>query len=76
MFVKKFYSSRQEEVTKGVCNCAVSTVPATEPIIQHTLPCNVSCDQEGLEKCQQLCIALVNIFLYYFHTIFYTFIFH
>ncbi|KAM0731000.1 hypothetical protein ACS0PU_002484 [Formica fusca] len=50
----------QEEVTKGVCNCAVSTVPATEPIIQHTLPCNVSCDQEGLEKCQQLCIALAE----------------
>ncbi|KAL6428987.1 hypothetical protein ACFW04_008065 [Cataglyphis niger] len=50
----------QEEVTKGVCNCAVSTVPATEPIIEHTFPCNVSCDQEGLEKCQQLCIALAE----------------
>ncbi|CAL1681736.1 unnamed protein product [Lasius platythorax] len=48
----------QEEVTKGACNCAVSAVPGIEPIIQHTLPYNVSCDQEGLEMCQKLCIAL------------------
>lgn len=48
----------QEEATKGACNCAVSAVPGIEPIIQHTLPYNVSCDHEGLEKCQKLCIAL------------------
>ncbi|XP_025269469.1 follicle cell protein 3C-1-like [Camponotus floridanus] len=57
---KKFYSSRQKEVMKSACNCAVFAVPGTEPIIQHMLPCNVSCDREGLEKCQKLCIALVE----------------
>ncbi|XP_072764496.1 uncharacterized protein [Anoplolepis gracilipes] len=50
----------QEEVTKGACNCAVSAISRIEPIIQHTLPRNVSCDQEGLEKCQKLCIALAE----------------
>ncbi|GAB1859619.1 hypothetical protein CAJAP_00698 [Camponotus japonicus] len=50
----------QKEVTKSTCNCAVFAVPGTEPIIQHMLPCNAICDQEGLETCQKLCIALVE----------------
>ncbi|KAL6255038.1 uncharacterized protein LOC105425573 [Pogonomyrmex barbatus] len=50
----------QEKVTEGACSCAVFPVPGTKSIIEHTLQYNVSCDQEGAEKCQQLCIALAE----------------
>jgi len=50
----------QEEVAEGACNCAVFPVPGTKSIIEHTLQYNVSCDQEGAGKCQQLCIALAE----------------
>lgn len=65
---EELYLARQEEVTEGACSCAVFPVPATKPIIEHTLQSNVSCDYEGVEKCQQLCVALVSTILlpYYF----------
>ncbi|XP_018394640.1 PREDICTED: uncharacterized protein LOC108773359 [Cyphomyrmex costatus] len=50
----------QEEVSGDVCSCAVFPVPGTKSIIEHRLQYNVSCDQEGTEKCQQLCIALAE----------------
>ncbi|XP_011696333.1 PREDICTED: uncharacterized protein LOC105455009 [Wasmannia auropunctata] len=52
--------ARQEKVAEGACGCAVFPVPGTKSIIEHTLQYNVSCDQEGTEKCQQLCIALAE----------------
>ncbi|XP_012527107.1 uncharacterized protein LOC105831495 [Monomorium pharaonis] len=50
----------QEEVTEGACSCAVFSVPETKLIIEHTLQYNVSCNQEGAEKCRQLCIILAQ----------------
>ncbi|KYN17488.1 PREDICTED: uncharacterized protein LOC108763188 [Trachymyrmex cornetzi] len=50
----------QEEIAGDACSCAVFPVPGTKSIIEHRLQFNVSCNQEGAEKCQQLCIALAK----------------
>ncbi|EGI66386.1 PREDICTED: uncharacterized protein LOC105145182 [Acromyrmex echinatior] len=52
--------TRQEEIAGDACSCAVFPVPGTKSIIEHRLQFNVTCDQEGAEKCQQLCIALAE----------------
>jgi len=48
------------EMIEGGCNCAVFSVTAKEPLIEHALQYNVSCDDEGSEKCLQLCVALAQ----------------
>ncbi|TGZ53405.1 Uncharacterized protein DBV15_01476 [Temnothorax longispinosus] len=61
LYLKKIVPyTRQEEIAEGACSCAVFPVPGTKSIIEHTLKYNVSCDEEGAEKCQQLCIALAE----------------
>ncbi|XP_020278667.1 uncharacterized protein LOC109852173 [Pseudomyrmex gracilis] len=49
-----------QEIAEGACSCAVFAVPGLEPLIEHRLRYNVRCDQDGTEKCQQLCIALAE----------------
>ncbi|XP_067203005.1 uncharacterized protein [Linepithema humile] len=49
-----------QEASEGACSCSVFAVPGIEPIMEHTLRYNVNCDQEGNEKCKQLCVALAE----------------
>ncbi|XP_017761822.1 PREDICTED: uncharacterized protein LOC108551976 isoform X2 [Eufriesea mexicana] len=51
---------RQEVVAEGVCKCAVFPTQISKSIIERSIPCNVTCDAEGEEKCQQLCVALAE----------------
>ncbi|XP_015587795.1 uncharacterized protein LOC107264251 [Cephus cinctus] len=48
------------DVPVGGCSCAVLDVESLDPIIEQTLQYNITCDQEGAEKCQQLCMALAQ----------------
>ncbi|RLU21415.1 hypothetical protein DMN91_005788 [Ooceraea biroi] len=48
----------QKEVAEGACGCALFTVPGTDPVVEETLQYNVSCNEEGTMKCQELCNAL------------------
>ncbi|CAD1475232.1 unnamed protein product, partial [Heterotrigona itama] len=50
----------QEVVEQGACKCAVFSRQIAKSIIERALLYNVTCDGEGEEKCQQLCIALVS----------------
>lgn len=56
--ISNFY--RQEVVEEGGCKCAVFSRQISKPIIERALLYNVTCDSEGQEKCQQLCVALVS----------------
>ncbi|XP_014470452.1 PREDICTED: uncharacterized protein LOC106742221 [Dinoponera quadriceps] len=50
----------QKEAAEGPCSCAAFDVSRTEPIMEYTLQYNMSCDREGIEKCERLCIALAE----------------
>ncbi|XP_003488879.2 uncharacterized protein LOC100746015 isoform X1 [Bombus impatiens] len=50
----------QEVVEEGGCKCAVFSRQISKPIIERALLYNVTCDSEGQEKCQQLCVALAE----------------
>ncbi|KAF3429477.1 hypothetical protein E2986_08887 [Frieseomelitta varia] len=50
----------QEVVEEGACKCAVFSRQIPKSIIERALLYNVTCDGEGEEKCQQLCVALVS----------------
>ncbi|XP_076238451.1 uncharacterized protein LOC143181754 [Calliopsis andreniformis] len=50
----------QQRIEEGGCNCGVFPVQISESIIERALQYNVTCDYEGEEKCQQLCIALAE----------------
>lgn len=58
-FLKELNFLRQE-ASEGACSCSIFAIPEIDPIVEHTLQYNVSCDQESDEKCKQLCIALVS----------------
>jgi len=62
-FIIELYFSRQGEVAEGACGCALFTVPGTNPVVEETLQYNVTCNQEGNVKCQELCNALVSTYL-------------
>lgn len=82
-FLKELHSLRQE-ASEGACSCSVfGNNSGTEPIIELTLPYNVNCDEEGNEKCKQLCIALVSallpfriVYFYFVHNINYKCVFY
>ncbi|XP_043288164.1 uncharacterized protein [Venturia canescens] len=49
------------ETTQGNCACAVFAVSlSNQPLMEHKFPLNVSCDEEGSEKCLALCTALAE----------------
>ncbi|KAK9306573.1 hypothetical protein QLX08_002769 [Tetragonisca angustula] len=50
----------QEVVEEGACKCAVFSRQIPKSIIERALLYNVTCDGEGEEKCQQLCVALAE----------------
>ncbi|PBC34165.1 hypothetical protein APICC_07601 [Apis cerana cerana] len=52
--------NRQETVEEGGCKCAVFSRQISKSIIERAIPYNVTCDSEGEEKCQQLCVALAE----------------
>jgi len=62
-FIIELYFSRQGEVAEGACGCALFTVPGTNPVVEETLQYNVTCNQGGNVKCQELCNALVSTYL-------------
>ncbi|KAG7189374.1 hypothetical protein KM043_017023 [Ampulex compressa] len=62
VFLLSLQLAMQQEVGKGKCTCAVfgSKLKKSEPIVQHNLPYNVTCNQDGQRRCEQLCIALAE----------------
>ncbi|KAG8034702.1 hypothetical protein G9C98_007778 [Cotesia typhae] len=44
----------------GNCSCAAIQVSGLEPILEQSLQFNVACNEEGIDKCERLCIALVS----------------
>ncbi|KOC61363.1 hypothetical protein WH47_06040 [Habropoda laboriosa] len=50
----------QEAVEEGGCECAVFARQISESIIERALPYNVTCDAEGENNCQQLCVAVAE----------------
>ncbi|XP_057329320.1 uncharacterized protein LOC130670126 [Microplitis mediator] len=45
---------------EGNCSCAAIEVSGFEPILEQSLQFNVVCNEEGIDKCERLCIALVS----------------
>ncbi|CAK9811475.1 hypothetical protein ANTQUA_LOCUS6828 [Anthophora quadrimaculata] len=50
----------QQALDERNCACAVFSSQMPELIIERTLPYNVTCDSEGEDKCQQLCVAVAE----------------
>ncbi|XP_076763041.1 uncharacterized protein LOC143430583 isoform X2 [Xylocopa sonorina] len=60
LLVTIFPFAFQETVKEGGCECALFPTEVSTSIIERSLPCNVTCDNEGEEKCLQLCVALAE----------------
>ncbi|XP_017887835.2 uncharacterized protein LOC108629585 [Ceratina calcarata] len=54
------FAIQDTTVDEGGCECAVFPMQISKSIIERALPYNVTCNDEGEEKCQQLCVALAE----------------
>ncbi|XP_076635885.1 uncharacterized protein LOC143348970 isoform X2 [Colletes latitarsis] len=51
---------KQETVTNGACQCAAMAVGKSESIIERSFEFNITCNEEGEDKCIRFCVAMAE----------------
>nr|XP_033324253.1 uncharacterized protein LOC117219308 [Megalopta genalis] len=60
LMIVAFPFAMPQSTERGPCKCGVFPVGTSKSIIERSFQLNVTCDNEGLEQCVALCVALAK----------------